>query len=54
MLLRISAYKNVQAFIDRPLLLDAEFLKTVGFIGFSDKKLFGPTERRSTFHYFVR
>ena len=32
----------------------AEFLKTVGFVGFSNKKLFGPTGDDSTFHCFVR
>ena len=38
----------------RDTLYIPEFVKTVGSIGFSDKKLFDPTGRRSTFHCLVR
>ena len=34
--------------------VNAEFLKIVGYVGFSDKKLFGPTGGYSTFHCVVR
>ena len=35
------------------ILDQPEFLKTVGFVGISDKNLFGPTGGYSTFHCLV-
>ena len=45
-ILNISLYIMIQVCVNVFMLM-SEFLKTVWSIGFSDKKLFGPTGRRS-------